>query len=118
MQGNRAQTKPRSMRNQAKGNKGLANYMGPFIANVGSHTAPLWELLKEKNELKWSPSHQVSFDKSISSETTLNYSDSAKETTLQAEKSLTDKRYQGCPPPRKKPCCFCEQSSHGYRVHI
>lgn len=67
---------------------GLANYMGPFITNLSSHTAPLQELLKENNEFKWSPSHQLSLDKikgSISRETTLT---SAKETMLQVNASL------------------------------
>ena len=118
MQANRVQTEPRKMHNQPKDKKilrhnlwprqsppgsrqslsvttddlqtflGLANYMGPFITNLSSHTAPVQELLKENNEFKWSPSHQVSLDKikeSISREATLT---SAKERTMQVDASL------------------------------
>ena len=86
------QMKAPSSRQELQTFLGLANYMGPSIANLSSHTAPLRELLKGKNEFQWSPSHQVSFDKIkeiISSETTLTYFDTAKETTLQVDASLT-----------------------------
>ena len=41
----------------------VEHYMDPFISNLSSQSALLQELLEEKNEFKWSLSHQVSFDK-------------------------------------------------------
>ena len=71
--------------------KRQVNYMGPFIPNLSSFTAPLRELTKDKNVFGWNPSHQVAFDKvknSISDETTLTYFDPEKETTLQVDASM------------------------------
>ena len=70
---------------------GLANYMGPFIPNLITLTAPLCELLKEDNRFKWYAAHQESFNKikdSISNEITLTYFDPMKETILQVDASM------------------------------
>ena len=70
---------------------GLANYMGPFIPNLSTLTAPLHELLKEDNRFKWYGAHQESFNKikdSISNEITLTYFDPMKETILQVDASM------------------------------
>ena len=70
---------------------GLANYMGPFIPNLSTLTAPLRELLKEDNRFKWYAAHQESFNKikdSISNEITLTYFDPMKETILQVDASM------------------------------
>ena len=70
---------------------GLENYMGPFIPNVSTLTAPLRELLKEDNHFKWYAAHQESFNKiedSISNEITLTYFDPMKETILQVDASM------------------------------
>ena len=70
---------------------GLANYMGPFIPNLSTLTAPLRELLKESHQFDWSPAHQEAYNKikdSISSEVTLTYFDPKKEITLQVDASL------------------------------
>ena len=70
---------------------GLANYMGPFIPNLSTLTAPLRELLKEDNHFKWYAAHQESFNKikdSISNEITLTYFDPMKETILQVDASM------------------------------
>ena len=40
---------------------GLANYMGPFIPNLSTLTAPIRKLLKEDNCFKWYAAHQESF---------------------------------------------------------
>ena len=60
---------------------GLPNYMGPFIPNLSTLTAPLRELLKEDNRFKWYAAHQESFHKlkdSTSNEVTLTYFDPKK----------------------------------------
>ena len=65
---------------------GLANYMGPFIPNLSTLTAPLRELLKENHQFVWSPAHQEAYNKikdSISSTF-----DPRKEITLQVDASL------------------------------
>ena len=70
---------------------GLANYMGPFIPNLSTLTAPLWELLKESHPLDWSPEHQDVYNKikdSISSKVTLTYFHLKKEIALQVDASL------------------------------
>lgn len=70
---------------------GLVTYMGPFIKNLSSLTAPLRELLKEKNKFVWSPTYQAAYDKvkdSISHEVTLNYFDPKKEITIQVDASM------------------------------
>ena len=70
---------------------GQANYMGPFIPNLITLTAPLCELLKEDNRFKWYAAHQESFNKikdSISNEITLTYFDPMKETILQVVASM------------------------------
>ena len=70
---------------------GLANYMGPFIPNLSTLTAPLRELLKESHQFDWSPAHQEAYNNikdSISSEVTLTYFDPKKEITLQVDASL------------------------------
>ena len=70
---------------------GLTNYMGPFIPNLSTLTAPLRELLKEDNRLKWYAAHQESFNKikdSIGNEITLTYFDPKKETILQVDASV------------------------------
>ena len=70
---------------------GLANYMGPFIPNLSTLTAPLRKLLKEDNCFKWYAAHQESFYKikdSISNEITLAYFDPMKETILQVDASM------------------------------
>ena len=70
---------------------GLANYMGPFIPNLSTLTAPLRELLKESHQFVWSPAHQEAYNKiedSISSEVTLTYFDPKKEITLQVDALL------------------------------
>ena len=70
---------------------GLANYMGPFIPNLSTLTAPLRGLLKESHQFDWSPAHQEAYNKvkdSISSEVTLTYFDPKKEITLQVDASL------------------------------
>ena len=70
---------------------GLGNYMGPFIPNLSTLTAPLRELLKEDNRFKWYAAHQESFNKikdSISNEITLTYFDPMKETILQVDASM------------------------------
>ena len=70
---------------------GLANYMGPFIPNLSTLTAPLRELLKESHQFAWSLAHQEAYNKikdSISSEVTLTYVDPKKEITLQVDASL------------------------------
>ncbi|KAL9967831.1 hypothetical protein ACROYT_G026128 [Oculina patagonica] len=70
---------------------GLANYMGPFIPNLSSLTAPLRELLKEKYLFQWSLAHQDAFEKvkdSVSNEVTLTYFDPRKEIILQVDASL------------------------------
>jgi len=70
---------------------GLANYMGPFIPNLSTLTAPLRELLKESHQFDRSPAHQEAYNKvkdSISSEVTLTYFDPKKEIILQVDASL------------------------------
>ena len=70
---------------------GLANYMGPFIPNLSTLTAPLRELLKESHQFDWSPAHQEAYNKikdSISSEVTLTYFDPTKDITWQVDASL------------------------------
>ena len=70
---------------------GLANYMGSFIPNLSTLTAPLRELLKESCHFDWSPAHQEAYNKvkdSISGEVTLTYFDPKKEITLQVDASL------------------------------
>ena len=42
---------------------GLANYLGPFIPNLSTLTAPLGELLKGDNCFQWYAAHQESFNK-------------------------------------------------------
>ena len=69
----------------------LANYMGPFIPNLSTLTAPLRELLKESHQFDWGPAHQEVYNKvkdSISSEVTLTYFDPKKEIALQVDASL------------------------------
>ena len=70
---------------------GLVHYMGPFIPNLSTLTAPLRKLLKEDNCFKWCAAHQESFNKikdSISNEITLTYFDPMKETILQVDASM------------------------------
>jgi len=70
---------------------GLANYMGPFIPNLSTLTAPLRELLKESHQFDWSPAHQEAYNKvkdSISSEVTLTYFDPKNEITLHVDALL------------------------------
>ena len=70
---------------------GLGNYMGPFIQNLSTLTAPLRDLLKGSHRFDWSPAHQEAYNNikdSISSEVTLTYFDPKKEITLQVDASL------------------------------
>ena len=70
---------------------GLATYMGPFISNLSTLTAPLRDLVKESNTFDWNPAHQQAFDEiknAISAQTTLAYYDATKEVTLQVDASL------------------------------
>jgi len=70
---------------------GLANYMGPFIPNLSTLTAPLRELLKENHQNVWSPAHQEAYNKdSISSEVTLTYFDPRKEIGLRCSRKKDD----------------------------
>ena len=82
-------TKPRDRR-EDQTFLGLATYMGPFIPNLSSITAPLREILKKKNTFEWNENYQRAFDKvkqAISEEITLNYFDSTKEVVLQVDAS-------------------------------
>lgn len=70
---------------------GLANYMGPFIPNLSTLTAPFRKLLKEDDCFEWYAAHQESFNKikdSISKEITLTYFDPMKETIFQVDASM------------------------------
>ena len=70
---------------------GLVNYMGPFIPNLNTLTAPLWELQTESHQFDWNPAHQEAYNKikdSMSSEVTLTYFDPKKEITLQVDATL------------------------------
>ena len=42
---------------------GLANYMSPFISNLGALTAPLRELLKGSHQFHLSPARQEAYEK-------------------------------------------------------
>ncbi|KAK3709526.1 hypothetical protein QZH41_006764 [Actinostola sp. cb2023] len=69
---------------------GLANYMGQFIPNLSTLTAPLRELVKQKYSFTWNATYQEALDKikdSISNEITLTYFDPKKETVLQVDAS-------------------------------
>ncbi|CAB3997498.1 Retrovirus-related Pol poly from transposon [Paramuricea clavata] len=82
-------TKPRDRR-ELQTFLGLATYMGPFIPNLSSITAPLREILKKKNTFEWNENYQRAFDEvkqAISEEITLNYFDSTKEVVLQVDAS-------------------------------
>ena len=50
-------TKPRDRR-ELQTFLGLATYMGPFIPNLSSITAPLREILKKKNTFEWNENYQ------------------------------------------------------------
>ena len=70
---------------------GIATYMGPFIPNLSSLSAPLREIGKEGTIFHWTPSHQTTFEQikqSISEDVTLTYYDTAKPVTLQVDASL------------------------------
>ena len=70
---------------------GLAYYVAPFIPNLSTLTAPLWELLKDSHQFVWRPSHQEAchnIKDSISSKVTLTYFNPKKEITLQVDASL------------------------------
>ena len=69
---------------------GLATYMGPFIPNLSSLTAPLREMSKKGTIFDWTPAHDEAFEKikkSITEEVTLAYFDAAKPVTLQVDAS-------------------------------
>ena len=69
----------------------MANYMGPFIPNLSSLTAPLRELVTEKSSFCWNATYQEALDKvkdSISKEVTLTYFDPKKPIVLQVDASL------------------------------
>ena len=95
----------------------LVNYMGPFIPNVSTLTAPLSELLKEDNHFKWYAAHQESFKSfnkikdSISNEITLTYFDPMKENILQVDTSM--KGLSAALTQDRKPVAFATQTSKG-----
>ena len=68
---------------------GLAHYMGSFIPNLSTLTAPPRELLKESHQFDWSPAHQEVYKKikdSIGSEVTITCFD-PKKISLQVDAS-------------------------------
>ena len=70
---------------------GLTNYMGQFIKGTSKLTAPLREMLSNKNEFEWLEPHQKAFDEiknSICKETTLAYFNPTKPITLQVDASM------------------------------
>ena len=70
---------------------GLANYMGPFIQNLSSLSAPLRRLIKEEAHYQWSEEHQEAFEAikmAISEHTTLAYFDTTHPITLQVDASM------------------------------
>lgn len=70
---------------------GLATYMGHFIQNLSTLTAPLRELLTKSNKFEWSPSHEEAFQRiknAITEEVTLAYFDAKKEITVQVDASM------------------------------
>ena len=71
---------------------GLATYMGPFISDLSTLTAPLRELVKENSLFDWNSAHQQAFDaikNAINAEAALAYYDPTKEVTLQVDASST-----------------------------
>ena len=82
-------TKPKDRR-ELQTFLGLATYMGPFIPNLSSITAPLQEILKKNTTLEWNANYQQAFNEvkqAISEQITLNYFDSTKEVILQVDAS-------------------------------
>ena len=72
---------PPASRQEAQTFLGMANYMGPFIPNLNTLTAPLRELLTDKSLSYWKATYQEALDKikeSISNEVTFTYFDPKK----------------------------------------
>ena len=70
---------------------GLANYMGPFIQNLSSLSAPLRGLTNKYARYQWSEEHQEAFEAikaAISEHTTLAYFDTTQPITLQVDASM------------------------------
>ena len=70
---------------------GMSNYMGPFIPNLNTLTAPLRELVTDKSLFYWKATYQEALDKikeSISNEVTFTYFDPKRPTVFQVDASL------------------------------
>ena len=67
---------PPTSRQEAQTFLGMANYVGPFIPNLSTLTAPLRELVTDKSLFYWKATYQEALDKikeSISNEVTFTY---------------------------------------------
>ena len=82
---------PPTSRQEAQTFLGMANYVGPFIPNLSTLTAPLRELVTDKSLFYWKATYQEALDKikeSISNEVTFTYFDPKKPTVFQVDASL------------------------------
>lgn len=70
---------------------GLATYMGTFIQNLSSLTAPLRDLTKKNATFVWTDNHQQAFEHikdSVTTEVTLTYFHPHKHITVQVDASM------------------------------
>ncbi|XP_062610353.1 uncharacterized protein K02A2.6-like [Saccostrea cucullata] len=64
---------------------GMTNYVGRFIPNYSTITAPLRELTKQNVKFEWQPNQQKAFDmlkRELTSDKVMAYFDPSKETTM------------------------------------
>ena len=69
---------------------GLVTYLSPFIPDLSTLTAPLWELLKKDTDFIWNHAYDTAFEQikeAVISDTTLRYFNPSLPVTIQLDAS-------------------------------